>query len=186
MSTTPDASAKAISTDVRHALLVTLLLATTAAGQSNTSVYTSLEEKHCRPIKSASADYEGRCRGVGGYALVLSEGDLRQNVTVVTKQGTKHSLDLWDVVSGGFSSLGPKAEWRMARQNGKLAPVALILRYNANEDPAQPTKRNSYLAVTKITPTEICVTDKIPPGPNANEDARRAADNATTRPCLKH
>ena len=165
-----------------------LLLASwaTAAGQSNTSVYTSLEEKHCRPIKSASADYEGRCRGVAGYALLLSEGDLRQNVMVVTKQGTKHSLDLWDVVSGGFSSLGPKAEWRMARQNGKLVPVALILRYNTNEDPAQPYKRSSYLAVTKITPTEICVTDKIPPGPKANEDARRAADTAATKPCLKH
>jgi len=188
MSITPDASAKAISTDVKHPLLVMLLLASwaTAAGQSNTSVYTSLEEKHCRPIKSASADYEGRCRGVAGYALLLSEGDLRQNVMVVTKQGTKHSLDLWDVVSGGFSSLGPKAEWRMARQNGKLVPVALILRYNTNEDPAQPYKRSSYLAVTKITPTEICVTDKIPPGPKANEDARRAADTAATKPCLKH
>lgn len=188
MSTTPDASAKAISTDVKQALLVILLLAiwTTARSQSNTSVYTSLEEKHCRPIKSASADYEGRCRGIAGYALLLSEGDLRQNVTVVTARGTKHSLDLWDVVSGGFSSVGPKAEWRMSRQNGKLAPVALILRYNANEDPAQPNKRSSYLAVTKITPTEICVTDKIPSGPKANEDARHAADNATTKPCLKH
>ena len=186
MSTTPDASAKAISTDVKQALLVILLLATTAVSQSNRSVYTSLEEKHCRPIKTASADYEGRCRGVGGYALLLSEGDLRQNVTVVTKQGTKHSLDLWDVVSSGFSSVGPKAEWRMSRQNGKLVPVALILRYNANEDPAQPDKRNSYLAVTKITPSEICVTGKIPSGPKANEDARRAADAATTKPCLKH
>jgi hypothetical protein len=165
-----------------------LLFATaaTVAGQSNRSVYTSLDEKHCRPIKSASADYEGRCRGVAGYSLLLSEGDLRQNVTVVTARGTKHSLDLWDVVSGGFSSLGPKAEWRMARQNGKLVPLALILRYNANEDPAQSTKRNSYLAVAKITPTEICVTDKIPHGPKANEDARRAADSAATRPCLKH
>ena len=179
---------KAISTDMtKHALLVMLLLATatTAAGQSNRSVYTSLDEKHCRPIKSASADYEGRCRGVAGYSLLLSEGDLRQNVTVVTSRGTKHSLDLWEVISGGFSSLGSNAEWRMSRQKGKLVPLALILRYNANEDPAQPTKRSSYLAVAKITPTEICVTDKISPGPKANEDARRAADTAATRPCLK-
>lgn len=188
MSTTRDASAKAISTDVKHVLLVTLLLATsaTAGGQSNRSVYTSLEEKHCRPIKSANADYEGRCGGVAGYALLLSEGDLRQNVTVATKQGTKHSLDLWDVISSGFSSVGPKAEWRMANRKGKLVPVALIIRYNANEDPAQPNKRNSYLAVTKITPTEICVTDKISSGPKANEDARRAADSAAAKPCLKH
>ena len=159
-----------------------------AAAQSNQSVYTSLGVKQCRTIKSAEAGddgYEGRCRGVAGYTLLLSEGDLRQNITVITPKGAKHSLELWDVISGGFSSVGPKAEWRMAMQNGKLSPVALIVRYNANEDVDAPNKQNSYLAVSKITPTEICVTDKILPGPNANEDARRAADTAATKPCLK-
>lgn len=159
-----------------------------AAAQSNQSVYTSLAEKQCRKIKSAEAGddgYEGRCRGVAGYALLLSEGDLRQNITVITPKGAKHSLELWDVISGGFSHVGPKAEWRMAMENGKLSPVALIVRYNANEDPEQPSKQNSYLAVSKITATEICVTDKILPGPKANDDARRAADTAAGKPCLK-
>jgi hypothetical protein len=154
------------------------------AGQSNQSVYTSLEEKQCRVIKSATEGddgYEGRCRGTAGYTLLLSEGDLRQNITVVTPQGTKHSLDLWDVISGGFSSVGPKAEWRMSNRK----PVALIIRYNASEDPEQPNKLTSYLAVAKITASEICVTDKILPGAGANADARRAADAAATKPCLK-
>lgn len=160
----------------------------TVAAQTNKSLYTSLAEKHCRKIKSAETGddgYEGRCRGVAGYSLLLTEGDLRQNITVITPKGARHSLELWVVISGAFSSVGPKAEWRMAMQNGKLAPVALIVRYNANENPDQPNKLNSYLAVSKITPTEICVTDKILPGPNANEDARRAADTAATKPCLK-
>lgn len=155
-----------------------------AKAQSNRSVYTSLEEKQCRVLKSAMAGddgYEGRCRGVAGYSLLLSEGDLRQNITVVTPQGAKHSLDLWHVISGGFSSVGPKAEWRLAKQK----PTALIIRYNASEDPDKPDKLTSYLAVTKITATEICVTDKIPPGANANEDARRAADESANKPCLK-
>ena len=106
-------------------------------------------------------------------------------MTVVTPKGEKHSLDLWNVISGGFSSIGPKAEWRVARQNGKPVPVALIVRFNANENPEQPNKLSSYLAVAKITPTEVCVTDKISPGPKANTDARRAADAAATKPCLK-
>lgn len=173
------------------ALCASLLLfsvVATATAQSNQSMYTSLAEKQCRKLKSAEDGddgYEGRCRGVAGYALLLSEGDLRQNITVITPKGAKHSLELWDVISGGFSNVGPKAEWRMAMQNGKLSPVALIVRYNANEDPEHPTKQNSYLAVSKITATEICVTDKILPGPKANEDARRAADTAATKPCLK-
>lgn len=169
---------------MRSALLTLLMIVSVAAAvaQSNRrSAYTSLEPKRCRTIKSVKSDYEGRCRGVAGYTLLVSEGDLRQNVTVVTPRGAKHSLDLWDVISGGFSSLGPKAEWRMAKQT----PVALIVRYNASEDPAQPHKVTSYLAVAKITATEGCVTDKISPGPTANEDARRAADSAATKPCLK-
>jgi hypothetical protein len=32
---------------------------------------------------------------------------------------------------------------------------------------------------------EICVTDNISPGPKANEAARRAADTAATKTCLK-
>ena len=156
--------------------------------QTNSSVYTPLDEKQCKTLKSPDpemGDYEGRCRGAAGYTLLVTEGDLRQNVTVVTPKGAKHSLELWDVISGGFSTVGPRAEWRMAKQDGKLVPVALIIRYNANEDPESPNKQSSYLAVTNITDAEICVTDKINPGPKANEDARRAADMAATKPCLK-
>ena len=191
MSTTPAASARETYIKVKHALFTAAFLlagAMPAGGQSNQSMYTSLGVKQCRTVKTAEAGddgYEGRCRGVAGYTLLLSEGDLRQNITVITPKGAKHSLDLWDVISGGFSSVGPKAEWRMTTRNGKPTPVALIVRYNANEDPEAPTQQNSYLAVSKITPTEICVTDKILPGPKANEDARRAADTATTKPCLK-
>ena len=158
------------------------------AAQTNRSVYTPLGDKQCRTIKSHEAGddgFEARCRGTAGYTLLLSEGDLRQNITIITPQGAKHSLELWDVVSGGFSSVGPKAEWRIATQDKKSVPVALILRYNASEDPDKPDKRTSYLAVAKITSTEICVTEKIPPGPSANEDARRAADAASTKSCLK-
>lgn len=203
MSTTRAASAKEIFTELSSRpttvgatrrgrawlpLMVVLACAITAAAQANRSVYTPIGDKQCRVIKSAEAGdegYEARCRGTAGYTLLLSEGDLRQNITVITPQGGKHSLELWDVVSGGFSSVGPKAEWRIATQNKKSMPVALILRYNASEDPDKPDKRTSYLAVTKITPAEICVTDKISPGPTANEDARRAADSARTKPCLK-
>src|SRR5688572_29354018 len=133
-----------------RAVLCVLAVAGGVAAQSNQSMYSSLAEKQCRKIKSAEAGddgYEGRCRGVAGYTLLLSEGDLRQNITVITPKGGKHSLELWDVISGGFSSVGPNAQWRVEMQNGKLSPVALILRYNASENPDQPDKLSSYLAV---------------------------------------
>ena len=160
----------------------------TAVAQSNRSVYTPIGDKQCRTLKSAEAGddgFEARCRGTAGYSLILSEGDLRQNLTVITPKGTEHSLELWSIVSSGFSSVGPKVEWRLTTRNGKTAPVALIIRYNASEDAEAPNKLMSYLAVAKITANEICVTEKISPGPKANEDARRAADAATSKPCLK-
>ena len=161
-----------------------LMSGTSVIAQSNTSVYTSLEARRCRTIKTDSSDYMGQCPGVAGYSLLVTEGDLRQNVTVVTPRGRKHSLDLWTVISGGFSHVGPRAEWRMSKQHGKLVPVALIVRFNASEDPANPDKQNSYLAVSKITADAVCVTAKIAPGASANDEARQAADEASNKPCL--
>ena len=164
-------------------IAISLFIGSQSAAQ-NRSVYTPLDVKHCRTIKTettGAGDYEGRCRGIAGYTLTLLEGDLRQNVIVNTPKGSKHSLELWDVISGGFSYVGPKAEWRTHKGH----PVALIIRYNASENPDNPDKKTSYLAVAKITPNEICVTDKIPPGAKANDEARSAADSAASKPCLK-
>lgn len=170
------------------ALIVSSLLHVPAF-QSNQSIYTGVAEKDCRTTKSTSGEgdsYEGRCRGTAGFSLIVEEGDLRTNVKVVTPKGQQHSLDLWEVVSGGFSSLGPKAEWRVTRRAGKLVPVGLILRFNASENASEPNKLTSYLVVAKIATDGICVTEKILPGPNANADARRAADAAATKACLKN
>jgi hypothetical protein len=135
-------------------VIVLLACVATAAAQSNRSVYTPIGDKQCRTLKSAEAGddgFEARCRGAAGYSLILSEGDLRQNITVITPKGKEHSLELWSTVSSGFSSVGPKVEWRLA--NAK--PVALILRYNTSEDAEAPNKNTSYLAVAKITANEI-------------------------------
>lgn len=171
-------------------LIIVLVLFTNdfVAAQGAYSLYTSVEAKHCRTIKSTAEEagsYEGRCRGVAGYSLMVDEGDLRTNIKVIAPGGATHSLDLWSVVSSAFSSLGPRVEWRMTKFNGRSTPVALIIRYNASENSEKPNRITSYLAVAKITANEICVTDKIMPGQKSNEDARRSADTAQTRPCLK-
>lgn len=169
-------------------LLMVLFAGHLIAQTSNHSLYTSVDAKHCRTIKSTAEEagsYEGRCRGVAGYNLMVEEGDLRTNIKVIAPGGATHSLDLWSIVSPAFSSPGPRVEWRMTKRNGRSTPVALIIRYNASENPDNPNKITSFLAVAKITTKEICVTDKIVPGPRSNEEARRTADTAQTRPCLK-
>jgi hypothetical protein len=168
-------------------LTLGLLTVSSAAAQTRQSVYTNLDDKRCRTLKSDASEageYLGRCTGIAGYTLLIQEGDLRQNITVVTPRKAEHSLELWSVVSSAFSSVGDRAEWRVTKLRNKTTPVALIVRYNASEDSENPDKTTSYLVVTKITSKEICVTDRIPPGPKANEDARRLADESATKPCL--
>ena len=121
-----------------------------------------------------------RCPGAAGHVLNVHDGDLRASIDIVTPDGRAHELNYWHVITGGFSTVGPRAEWRM--RGGR--PIALIVRVNASENPEDSTIITSYLAVAKITARQICVTDRIAPAPNANELARRAADTSADRPCL--
>lgn len=164
-----------------------LAFAVSADAQAGESVYTDLDASKCRTItiSEGPATYSAQeCQGVAGYKLLVLEDDARQTITVVAPGGVRHPLDLWHTVSGAFSTVGQKAEWRVRRRGGKTEPFALIVRCNANEMPDHPEKFNSYLAVAKITAGKICVTDKIAPGPRAHVEARRAADGAARRPCL--
>lgn len=151
-----------------------------------TSFYTSLSQPACKTVEvqPEGGNSTQKCPGVSGYQLLLLDSDSRMSITVVRPDGQQHPLDFWRVITPHFSSLGSKAEWRVTKKGPRLEPVALIARVNANEDP-DSGKVTSYLAVAKITPGEICVVDRIKPGPNANAEARRAADSSAERACLK-
>lgn len=162
------------------ACCISLLLAGSVSAQYK-SVYTSVEEKNCKTLKSnadEAGSYVGECRGVSGYKLQVIEGDLRQSVNVIEPGGRKTELNLWNV-SGGFSSIGETAEWRM---KGKT-PVALILRYNVSENPEDSSKITSYLVVIKLAKGSICITDALKPTRSHNAEARRAADNSAAKNC---
>ena len=150
------------------------------------TIYTDLTEDKCVNTESNEEEEWSiqSCKGVGGYSLLVSEGDLRQTIDVVSPGGRKYELDLWRVVSSAFSTVGDKAEWRVVKEKGKTRPVALIVRYNVNEDPENTEKITSYLTVTKITPETACVTDIVKPVKNANEKARILADSSSAKPCL--
>lgn len=162
--------------------LMTTFSSTLAA--SLTSVYTPLEFGKCKVIsriEDEGGSAEDLCPGVAGYTLVLEEGDLRQNVQVVFPGSKKYSLNLWVLISGGFGSTGPRAEWRMS---GKVLR-ALIVRYNTSENPEDSSKITSYLAVAKISPSGACLVAKVKPGANMNLEAHRISDRANTLKCLQ-
>ncbi|MCY7376473.1 MAG: hypothetical protein LH472_10945 [Pyrinomonadaceae bacterium] len=150
------------------------------------SIYTDLNAKNCKTLEQSNEYtgwYRGECPGIGGYKLQVTEGDIRQSIDVVAPNKKKYQLDFTSIVSGGFSSVGEKAEWRVTRKGKIITPTAFIVRYNASENPEDSTKITSYLVVTKITKEEICITDIVKPDAKANEEARKLADSSPTKPC---
>ena len=164
-------------------LTAIIILTLTVSASPVTSVYSSLSG--CKLVKTGQDWSVQACRGVGGYNLQLEYGDSRESITVFSPNRQKYPLNLWQVISGGFSSVGKKAEWRITTKNGKQVPLALIVRFDASENPEDSSKVTSYLVVAKITPQKICVTDKIAPGATQNEEARRAADASADKPCME-
>ena len=171
-------------------LILILTVAATAQNKSKqtteiTGVYTDLSSEKCKTIESnanEAGSYRGLCAGAGGYKLELLEGDLRQSINIIAANKKKFELEFWSVVTGRFSSVGDKAEWRMQNVKGKPTPIALIVRLNA-QDGDDAKKNVSYLVVSKITANAACVVDVIKPAKDANETARKSADSAAKKPC---
>lgn len=155
--------------------------------QSKTSVYTDLAANKCKTLESnpdEGGSYRGECKGVGGYKLEVLEGDIRQSINVVSPSGEKSELNFWTNVSGAFSYVGAKAEWRVAGKGKKAKPYALIVRFNASENTEKPEIATSYLVVTKLTKDTTCITDIVKPAKNQNLTARKSADQSANKPCL--
>jgi hypothetical protein len=165
-------------------ICVVVASAATASAQSIQSIYTDFGGKRCKTIEedAAAAGYLlEECQGIAGYKLLVASQDDRQGITVIKPGGSKHELNFGQIGGGGFSGLGSKVEWRVKRQQGKLVPIAFIVRFEVNVGGTE--KATSYLTVTKITPQKICLTDIIEPGPHANEKARHLADSSANKPC---
>lgn len=170
-----------VSTRTAIAALGVALAASLGSAQAPArSVYTSLEKCRLLSTHPETGGTVQRCPGVAGHALEVADDDARMSIDVVTADRRRHPLNYWGVITGNFSSLGPRAEWRLRGSR----PIALIVRVNANENPDRPNERTSYLAVARISPGRICVTDRIRPSADANVRARRAADRSAGRPCL--
>lgn len=170
------------------------LAAPVLAQSSFESTYTSVEPEHCRTIPSAAGrtpetggpeQHLMTCPGVFTYALQVEESE-RPYVTVVTPDKTESRLHLLPYASG-FSTLGPRAEWRVARIDNRQQPTALILRINEATDPSQlPMPPISRLVVSRVSANgQACVVGAVPPGAQQNELARQMADRARTMPCIR-
>lgn len=156
-----------------------------ASGQTaqNISIYTSTAEKDCRIVEAGTADDSGGtrvCRGPAGLVVVVSEGDLRETVTVGRNRKAAASEPAAQDRFGPFNSTTPTIEWRLPGKD--KPPFAMIQRWwiadieDEGKDGRPIAKQ--LLVVTRLSPGPVCRVAYIDAkaNPNANDLAREAAD----------
>ena len=149
------------------------------------SRFTSVKAQDCRTLEYTAEEagfWRRACPGEGGYKVETTEGDLRQNMIVIAPDGKRTSLDLIRLIGSGFSEIGETLEWRGGAAT-PFRPRTLTLRYKVFEDPGQPSRATSYLAVAKLDGTP-CIVAKIRPGAAQSAEARRVADAQALPDCL--
>lgn len=155
------------------------------AADARRSEFTSLERANCRLIEQniEEGGYSRHvCPGAGGYALELTESDLRQGMIVNRPGGGDDRLELNAMGGGGFSNLGKTAEWR-GPDADPFHPRTLTFRFEVVEDPAPPQRPTSYLVVARLSEQPACMVAIVPPGPDQSARARAIADAPSLPEC---
>lgn len=152
-----------------------LVPAAPAAGAAE-SAYTPLVLEKCDAVTPPAMAEQGavfRCKGYGGMAVRVAEGDLRMFVSYGNRArdqtAARQTLPM-------FNTTGETLEWRV--EDGK--PVATILRYHWDSD---GLSKGSTLVVTKLGETDACHVAYVraEANPDANRLAREIADKDARR-----
>jgi hypothetical protein len=148
-----------------------LVLLPGIAWAENTSVYTSFDLETCTQVqKPDQYVFEGAwtCKGIKGYEIFQSGADARSFAAFGKKDAGTHCAALKTFYS--FNTALSPIEWRI--KGGK--PIAAIERWSLTD---ADYKRTTWLVVNALRENESCHMHYVAGSyPNANEAARRAAD----------
>ena len=177
-------------------LSIVLLAACSAPDSASTGTSNAAIQSLSTPLDSGSCEQKVdksdpdetpylQCPGVAGYSLIVRKVESgRKSVDVVDTSQQVHPLDFQETITRAMSNLDGKAEWRVASRDGKQVPIALIVHVQARENLDDPeTVTTTYLAVAKLLPNQVCVTDRIPEGTKTPEQILKIADSASDRAC---
>jgi hypothetical protein len=166
------------------AMALAMLAAAPAMAETIESATTAFNVDKC-PHTAGSAPEDGgvwRCKGYGGIAVVMSEGDIRVHVSfgprALREPAASETL-------GAPNGEGTSIEWRIARErDGKRRPFATIMHWttrvmvDASKDDEEGTVRGEVLVVTRLGPGGVCHVGYVDgrQNPNADDLAREIAD----------
>ncbi len=160
------------------ALFAAALAIPAAARAEPASVYTKFDlGKACATIATDPMGGTWQCPGHAGYAVVFSEGDLRQSV-FYGHLGSWYAAGAWASFSG-FNHVGDTIEWRIPVPGGP--PTAAIQRWFIDRSAIDEAEAQ-VLVISRVGQPgegEACVAGYVDALANkdANVIARRVADD---------
>lgn len=127
------------------------------------------------------------CPGISGYKLMVRHvGAGRQSIDVITPSNEAFPLNLQDFFGRNMYHLGRKVEWRALNKDGMRNPFALIVEVQVHGDMEAPQRvTQSFFALSKITPNEICVTHRVPANDLSHAQLWELADRSVRMDCQK-
>jgi hypothetical protein len=159
-------------------LAAALAAACTAANAADQfkSDYTDIDPSRCQSTGETEDGFSVLCKGYGGMAVTIAEGDLRDYVSYGPDAANERAASQ---TPPPFNRLGAKLEWRLKLVSGRWTPVATILRwYTAAPDGAADNSEGQVLVVTQLGKGAVCHIAYIDARAvaNANQRARDIAD----------
>ena len=154
-------------------------IATTAASQSVSRVYTQLDADKCRHTKGKGVEDYGswRCAGHDGIEVYLSAGDQRMQVSF--GRNAARELAASQTFPAFNSAYKGTIEWRIETPpGGRPRAFAAILRWNVKLADDERDTTGRVLVVTRLGPGGVCHVGYVDAraNPNANELAQKLAD----------
>src|SRR5215471_1511079 len=168
---------------VAGAFILAALAASPAVAETIESATTPFNVDNCRHKPGTEPEDGGvwRCKGYGGIAVVMAEGDARVYVSYGPRASHEPAASQ---TLGALNGEGTSIEWRVARErDGKRRPFATIMRWTTavvTDDPKveDGTFRGEVLVVTRLGPGGVCHVGYVDAKQNANavDLAREIAD----------
>jgi len=152
-----------------------------ASAQTFSSSYTSTAPKDCRTIGKPRAPDGGTtqvCPGKSGLAVLISEDDLRQTISVGSNRAAAAREPAAETWFAPFNSTAPTVEWRAVDGRQFAIIQRWLIADNNDLDKRGSPITKPMLAVTRLPPGPVCHVAYVDgqANRNANELARQAAD----------
>lgn len=159
------------------------LFFSTAAFAANKYMYTSIHKNACVTIEDSTLNpkseidyYTGYCKGFNEYAVVISGGDLRYNLSLLYRGDEVK----FPAPQGFYGPGSNNIEWRgAANKDGTLTQFhSLIYRLNIEYVGANGNNvQEDHLYVVRLAGLKSCIIGDVGPSGTMNVEARAIADN---------